>query len=369
MKKVLLWLLVLTMCVSMVASFSLVGCKKEAAPAEEEAVEEAEEVETVEEEAPAEEEVAEEELINIVYIPKNEGNPYFDSIINGFKDAGEELGYEFVTVAPATAEATSQLPFIKDQIQRGVDVLAISPNSPDALNSVFDEAREAGILVMIVNSDIPGSEEHRDLAILPMDFDVTGSAQVELLGSLIDYEGEIAIVSATTDAPDQNYWIEGMKEALKDSKYAKMELVDVVYGDDDPQKSLTEMEGLLIKWPNLRGVISPTTVGVAACAQAVETAGKGSPIIEVIGLGTPNQMRRFLKDGVISAFQLWSPYNEGYLSGYLAVGIIKGEIIVAEGNTFTVPGLGEREFYKDNVVKTQLAPTDFTIDNIDDYDF
>ena len=306
--------------------------------------------------------------IRIVYIPKNEGNPYFDGIIKGFQKAGKELGYEFTTVAPATAEATSQLPFIKDQIQRGVNVLAISPNSPDALNSVFDQARKAGILVMVVNSDIPGSESHRDLAVLPMDFDITGSAQVELMGSLINYKGEIAILSATTDAPDQNYWIKGMKETLKKPKYSKMKLVDVVYGNDDPQKSLTEMEGLMVKYPNLKGVISPTTVGVAAAAQAVETAGKCKQIA-VTGLGTPNQMRRFVKDGCVKAFQLWSPYNEGYLSGYLAYGILKGKIKVAEGNTFTVPGLGKRKFYKNNVVKTQLQPTTFTIKNIDDYHF
>jgi ABC-type sugar transport system substrate-binding protein len=105
--------------------------------------------------------------IDIVYIPKNTGNPYFDSIIGGFEKACSEIGCNFTTTAPATAEATSQIPFVEEQIQRGVDVLAISPNSPDALNDVFDEARAKGIVVLIVNSDIPGSEEHRDAAILP----------------------------------------------------------------------------------------------------------------------------------------------------------------------------------------------------------
>ena len=135
--------------------------EEEAAPAEEEAAPAEEEA------APAEEEpMAEDETIDIVYIPKNTGNPYFDSIIGGFEKACSEIGCNFTTTAPATAEATSQIPFIAEQIQRGVDVLAISPNSPDALNDLFDEARAEGIVVLIVNSDIPGSEEHRDAAIL-----------------------------------------------------------------------------------------------------------------------------------------------------------------------------------------------------------
>jgi rhamnose transport system substrate-binding protein len=318
---------------------------------------------------------AEEEALDIVYIPKNTGNPYFDSIIRGFEQACLEIGCNFTTTAPATAEATSQISFVEEQIQRGVDVLAISPNSPDALNEVFDRAREAGIVVLIVNSDIPGSEDHRDAAVLPMDFDITGASQVELMGSLVDYSGKIAILSATADAPDQNYWIEGMKTALEEDKYADMELVATVYGDDDPQKSLTECESLLATYPDLRGIIAPTTVGVAAAAQCVESAGvyPGGPNavgegLQVTGLGTPNQMRAFIENDVVEAFALWSPYDEGYLAGYLAVALATGETVAEEGNTFTVPNLGEREFRANAVVITG-PPTVFTKDNIGNFDF
>lgn len=230
-------------------------------------------------------------------------------------------------------------------------------------------------MVLIVNSDIPGNEEHRDAAILPMDFDITGASQVELIGSLTDYEGKIAILSATADAPDQNYWIEGMKEAFEDEKYAKMELVTVVYGDDDPQKSLTECEGLLANYPDLRGIISPTTVGIAASGQCVELAGVypgGENAVgeglQVTGLGTPNQMRRFVEDGIVEAFALWSPYDEGYLAGYLGVYLANGDVEAKEGVTFEVPNLGERVFRALQVVITG-PPTVFTNDNIGDFDF
>lgn len=347
-----------------------------ASATEEPTVEEPAVEEPVVEEPATEEPVAEGEALEIVYIPKNTGNPYFDSIVRGFEQACLEIGCNFTTTAPATAEATSQIPFVEEQIQRGVDVLAISPNSPDALNDVFDRAREAGIVVLIVNSDIPGNEEHRDAAVLPMDFDITGASQVELMGSLIDYEGKIAILSATADAPDQNYWIEGMQEALESNeKYANMELVTIVYGDDDPQKSLTECEALLANYPDLRGIISPTTVGVAASAQCVESAGvyPGGPNavgegLQVTGLGTPNQMRRFVEEGIVEAFALWSPYDEGYLSGYLGTFLANGEVVAEEGNTFVVPNLGEREFQALAVVITG-PPTVFTSENIGDFDF
>ena len=307
--------------------------------------------------------------VKIVYIGKNTGNPYFDSITGGFEDACKSLGCEFEFVAPATAEATSQIPFIEAQIQRGVNVIAIAPNSPDALNQVLDSAKAKGILVLTVNGDLTGNETHRDATILPTDFSKVGADQVEMVGSLIGYEGEIAILSATTEAPDQNKWIVGMNETLKsDPKYAKMTLVATVYGDDQPEKSTTEMEALLSNFPNLKGVIAPTTVGIAAAAQVVQSRGIASKVA-VTGLGLPSEMRDFVKDGTVTAFQLWSPYNEGWLAAHFAVGVLGGTIKNEVGGTFDVPNLGTKTIDPLNSINTQAGLTTFDAKNIDEFSF
>ena len=305
----------------------------------------------------------------IVYIGKNTGNPYFDSITGGFEDACKKIGCDFLFVAPATAEATSQIPFIEAQIQRGVNVIAIAPNSPDAMNQVLDEARAKGILVLAVNGDLVGNEEHRDANILPVDFTKTGPNQVELMGSMIGYKGDIAILSATTEAPDQNTWIAAMKKTLAENpKYKDMHLVATVYGDDQPEKSTTEMEALLSNYPNLVGVIAPTTVGVAAAAQVVQSRGIADKV-HVTGLGLPSEMRDFVKDGTVSAFQLWSPYNEGWLAAYFADGVLNGTIKNEVGQTFDVPNLGSISIGPKNVMNTQAELTKFDASNIDDFNF
>ena len=307
--------------------------------------------------------------IKIVYIGKNTGNPYFDSITGGFEDACKEKGCEFEFVAPATAEATSQIPFIEAQIQRGVNVIAIAPNSPDALNQVLDDAKAKGILVLTVNGDLVGNEGHRDATILPVDFTKTGPNQIELTGSLIGYEGEIAILSATTEAPDQNTWIAAMNETLKnDTKYAKMTLVATVYGDDQPEKSTTEMEALLSNFPNLKAVIAPTTVGIAAAAQVVQSRGIADKVA-VTGLGLPSEMRDFIKDGTVKAFQLWSPYNEGWLAAHFALGVLDGSIKNEVGSTFEVPNLGTIKIEEKNAMNTQAELTTFDAANIDNFNF
>ena len=307
--------------------------------------------------------------IKIVYIGKNTGNPYFDSITGGFKDACAAKGCEFEFVAPATAEATSQIPIIEAQIQRGVNVIGIAPNSPDALNQVLADAKAKGILVLTVNGDITGNEQYRDATILPVNFDIVGRDQVEMVGSLIGYEGEIAILSATTEAPDQNKWIVGMNETLKsDPKYAKMSLVATVYGDDQPEKSTTEMEALLANFPNLKGVIAPTTVGIAAAAQVVQSRGLAETV-KVTGLGLPSEMRDFVKDGTVTAFQLWSPYNEGWLAVHFALGMLDGSIKNEVGATFEVPNLGTITINDKNSMNTQAELTTFNAANIDDFSF
>ena len=59
-----------------------------------------------------------------------------------------------------------------------------------------------------------------------------------------------------------------MEEELESNPdYANIELVDTVYGDDDDQKSFDKTEALLQNHPDLKGIISPTTVGIAAAAR------------------------------------------------------------------------------------------------------
>ena len=306
------------------------------------------------------------ERLKVVYIPKNTGNPYFDEVDKGFEEAAKRFDLDFTTVAPAKADATSQIPIIKDQIQRGVDVIAISANSPDALDAVLDQARAKGITVVTVDADLVGNESHRDAAVLPADFAQIGPSQVELLGKLTGYEGDFAILSATTDAPNQNAWIARMKEALKETKYAKMRLVDTVYGDDEPQKSTTECEGLLAKYPSLKGIVSPTSVGLAASAQVLDRAGKKG--LQLTGLSTPNQLKKFVRNGTVTSFQLWSPKDEGFLAAYVGAQIHGKRLTPKEGLEIDVPTMGKRRFSpKMELIGGPILTFDKA--NVEKYDF
>src|SRR5439155_26569870 len=161
-----------------------------------------------------------------------------------------------------------------------------------------------------------------------------GRSEVQLVSKLIGGKGQIAILSATSTAPNQNEWIKWMKDELTKPEYKDVQLVATVYGNDEDTKSYTEAQGLMTTYPDLKGIISPTTVGIAASARAVTDANKVGQVI-VTGLGTPNQMRAYVKSGAAPAFELWNPADLGYLSIYTLNAIASGQIKGQPGDTFT----------------------------------
>ncbi len=309
--------------------------------------------------------------ISIYFIPKNLGNPYFEAISAGFQDAIKDFPegtFTYEMVGPATAEATSQIEYVEAAVQNGADVIFIAANSNDALNSTFDDARDAGTKIVIINQDIPGSEDHRDVAIQPCDFSLVGIELLDHVKSLIG-EGKFAVLSATTDAPDQNTWIEGMQDLLaNDDSYAGLELVDIVYGDDQPEKSTTEMEALLAKHSDLDCVVAPTTVGIAAAAKVLQTQGAGGESgVQLTGLGLPSEMAEFVLDDTVSEFKLWDPPAEGRIAVYMAYEMVVNGWEPAEGASYEAGDDGTITLNENNVVYTIPALLTFNKDNIEEY--
>jgi len=164
--------------------------------------------------------------------------------------------------------------------------------------------------------------------------------------------GEIAVLSAAQSATNQNAWIDAMKTTLKDAKYSKLVFDGVVYGNDDPQVSTTQAQGLLQAHPKLKVIIAPTTVGIIAAAQVVRAAKKTGSVF-VTGLGTPKGMQDYVKGGEAPQFALWNVTDLGYLAYAVAAQLTAGTIKGTEGETFTVKGLNGDKPYtigKDGVV-------------------
>jgi len=301
---------------------------------------------------------------SVTFLPKNLGNPYFDTSDKGGKAAVDEFGGSFAEVGPEAASPDAQVPFINTAAQQGVNALVVSANDPKAICDALDEARSAGTKVVTFDSDTDPS--CRDLFINQATAEGIAKVQVDMVAENIGDSGEIAILSASANATNQNAWIDLMKQDLA-ADHPNIELVDVVYGNDDDQTSFDKTSALLQSHPNLKAIVAPTTVGIAAAARYISTSDyKGK--VDVTGLGTPDQMREYVKDGTVTQFALWNPEDLGYLAAYAAKALADSTITGAEGESFTAGKLGD---YKVGADATVLLGDPFVFDakNIDQFHF
>ncbi|WP_214402324.1 rhamnose ABC transporter substrate-binding protein [Pseudonocardia lacus] len=305
------------------------------------------------------------EGLKIAFLPKQLNNPYSDVETGGGEEAVTELKGEYKLVGPNDASASSQVSYINTLIQQQQDVITIAANDANAVCPSLQQARDAGIKVVSFDSD--AAPECRDVFINQATTEGIGQGLVQMASTLAGGQGEIAILSATPNATNQNAWIEVVEQELQKPENSGLQLVATVYGNDDDQKSFQEAQGLLATHPNLKVIVAPTTVGIAAAARYISGSEyKGR--VAVTGLGLPNQMREFVKDGTVAQFALWNPADIGYLAGYAGAALASGQITGAEGETFSAGKLGEYTIGAGGEVVLG-PPTVFDASNIDQFDF
>lgn len=273
-------------------------------------------------------------------IVKNTGNPYNEKEAVGFETAVKEFGGEAIIKRPANPTAEDQIAMINELVSQGVVSISLAANDFDALQPALQKAKSRGIKVISLDSSVnPAS---RLTHVQQADPVLIAKGLIEGAFEMAGGSGEIAILSATSTATNQNTWIENMKTTLKESKYSKLNLVKVAYGDDLRDKSVSETEALLQTYPNLKVIVAPTTVGIAAAAKVVMDKGLVGKVI-VTGLGLPSEMAAYMgKAGSCPAMYLWNPIDIGYLAGYTAKAMVEGKSTGKVGDSFAVGRLGQR---------------------------
>jgi rhamnose transport system substrate-binding protein len=305
--------------------------------------------------------------LNVVFIPKQVNNPYFDVAAKGGQKAATELNGKFSQVGPQAANAAEQVPFIQTATTQKVSAIVISADDKDAIAPALKAAMSAGIKV--VGYDSSPAVGAYNVFVNQADTKGIGLGLAQMACDIAPTcTGDIAVLSASATATNQNAWIEAMKGNLSsDAKFKGLKLVDVVYGNDDPTVSTTQAQGLLQKYPNLKVIIAPTTVGIVAAAQVIEQAKNTTT--KVTGLGTPKGMQAYVKTGTSPEFALWNVTDLGYLAYQVAAKLVSGQIKGTSGETFSIPSLNNGAPYTigaDSVVILG-PPFVFNKDNIDKY--
>lgn len=299
---------------------------------------------------------------------KSAGNPYNKKMIEGFQEIMDAKGMTAVVKEPEEASAEAQIKMINELVAQGVSSIAIAGNDADALQPALEEAMNQGIKVCCMDSAV--NADSRQLFVNQAGIEIIGETLMEAVYDISGGEGQWAILSATSQATNQNAWIDAMKTVMQDEKYAGLELVEVAYGDDEYQKSVDQTQALLTNYPDLKVICAPTTVGIMAAAKVLQDEGSS---VKLTGLGLPSEMADYIGDDDAHScpyMYLWNPIDIGRLTAYVSMALVDGSITGAAGETFTAGDLGEYTITEASDGGTEVVlgpPFAFTPENIADW--
>jgi rhamnose transport system substrate-binding protein len=171
------------------------------------------------------------------------------------------------------------------------------------------------------------------------------AGQLNLLGSQMGYKGGFVVLSAQATDTNQLTWNAILKHDVETMpKYKNMHLCTIWNPpDDSTQSAAAAMQTIINKYGkgtscNMKGVIAPTTVAIAAGAQVL-TQDHACKAYALTGLGDPKQMEPFVKSGCVKKFALWSFTLEGEVAACAMHWVLVGRITGKTGQTFSCPKL------------------------------
>lgn len=342
MKKVLAFLLTMTLCLGMTACGSAGAASSKASASTDTASAAA----------------GGSKKFTIAVMPKLVGIPYFTQTGAGATKAGKDLDVNVIYTGPTKADAAEQVKMLEDLITRKVDAICIAPNDAAAVIPVLQKAKKAGILVL--DWDTPVNNPIIDASIHQIDDKEFGEHLVDaLVKSMGTDTGDFAYMTGGLSASNLNSWYDaGM--AYAKTKYPNLHLVtDKIPSDEKQQEAYSKTLDLIKAYPNLKGIIAISTPAPLGCAQAVREKGLSSKI-SVVGSAVKADCQEYLKDGSLDVGSLWDCEKLGYLTVSVAKTMLEGKKLENGMDIQGNEGMTKLQLKADGKTVIMGAPQDYT---------
>jgi ribose transport system substrate-binding protein len=207
---------------------------------------------------------------------------------------------------------------MEDLITQQVDALCVAPSQPKAAVKVFDKAAEAGIPVILIDTDAPWEKK---ASFIGTGNYSAGKIAGEYLVNNLPKGAKIVIIRGALGDLTHDDRTNGAKDVMDEGG---LEVIDIQPADSDRNKALNVMENMLQKFDKIDAVFTTNDPMGLGALRAIRQAGQE---IIVIGFdGTPDAQKE-IKKGRLTGSVAQSPYNMGYFGVENAVKLAKGETI------------------------------------------
>jgi ribose/xylose/arabinose/galactoside ABC-type transport system permease subunit/ABC-type sugar transport system substrate-binding protein len=299
--------------------------------------------------------------ITVAMMPKSKGNAYFIACRKGAEEAARELGIKLIWDGPTDPDPAKQNEVVDTWITRGVDVIAVAVENGEGISSVLRKARDRGIKVLTWDAD--SDPTARDFFVNQATPEGIGQTLMDNAARVMGGKGSFSIITASLTAANMIAWQKTI-EARRLEKYPQIKMAALRPCDDLQKKAFDEASTVMNADPSVTLFMAICTPAVPGAAEAVKQSGRTD--VKVIGLGLPNDNKRYVHDGITDCVVLWNTMDLGYLTVTAAAALKEGTL--KPGATSLSAGrLGKIEIKGDNILLGQ--PYLFTKDNIDQFDF
>ena len=270
--------------------------------------------------------MAQDDVYTIAFVPGVNPDPFYITMSAGVYQAAADLKLEIIQQDPERFDVTISAPIIEALIARGdIDALVTAPNDKEQSIPVLQEAHEAGIPVLTVDTFI-GDGNYADGEVT---FPITyiGSDNVQggyiACSSLADKLGEGAKIYVSNTRPGISTTDQREEGCLQAAEDRGLIVARVDYNENSADTAQQQTAAVLQANPDIVGMFATNTFGALGAGTAIQNAGLQGAI-EVALFDASEENIGFLNDGIVSLVIAQKPADMGYLGVALATAYLDG---------------------------------------------
>lgn len=245
---------------------------------------------------------------------------------DAYKTAGTTTD---LVIESADTDVQGQTQQIRNLINRGVDAIIINPNSPDGLNPVIKEAKDAGIVVIAIDQEVSAPEA------INVVIDQTEWARMSAkwLAEQLGGQGNVVIVNGIAGHPANEARYNGVKEVFAENP--GINVLNVVNANWDQATGQQQMANLLASQSDIDGVWTQD--------------GMALGVLQALNTANPSEWPVVVGEARAGYMKLWHTIQETR-SDFTSYGVINPPGVAVSGMRIAVEILKGKEF-KDDTLK------------------